>query len=124
MRRLTPTLAICIVGAVTAAGMLAAEPDAPAAPAAATVPAGAPAPSSAELTIESFAFGAPVVAAGGTIQVVNRDSVDHTVSATDGAFDVFVDGGAAATFTAPSAPGTYDFVCAIHPAMTGTVTVT
>lgn len=125
MRALTPTLAICALAAATTAGLLALEPERSSAPiaAAVTVPAGAAAPVATQLVIESFTFAAPVVAAGGTIQVVNRDSVEHTVSADDGSFDVAVDGGRATTFTAPAAPGSYRFVCAIHPAMTATVTV-
>jgi plastocyanin len=125
MRPLTPTLVICALAAATTAGLLALEPERSSTPtaAAATVPAGAAAPAAAQLVSESFTFAAPVVAAGGTIEVVNRDSVEHTVSADDGSFDVAVGGGGTTTLTAPAAPGSYRFVCAIHPAMTATVTV-
>lgn len=46
------------------------------------------------------------------------------MTATEGkAFDTdSIDDGATATFTAPSTPGSYSFICAIRP-MTGTLTV-
>jgi plastocyanin len=118
------------------------------APAAAPAPAGAPAPAApagqppagspygqaggaapaapAGTTVEisDFTFSAPTAGAGASVTVANRDGVAHTVSADDGSFDSgTVDGGATGTFVAPSAPGTYQFHCEIHPQMSGTLTV-
>ncbi|MFK7917905.1 MAG: cupredoxin domain-containing protein [Ilumatobacter sp.] len=89
----------------------AAEPDAPAA--------------GASIEIEGFAFSSlGAVAPGTEISVVNIDTAAHTLSASDGAFDTGnIAGEATSTVTAPSEPGTYDFVCNIHPSMTGTLTV-
>lgn len=82
--------------------------------------------SPARITIQGFAFGAPLtVRPGAQITVVNRDGAGHTVTADDGkSFDVsMAGGGGSATFTAPSAPGTYKFHCTIHPSMHGSLIV-
>ena len=75
------------------------------------------------MTIGSFAFAPATARRGGTVTVVNRDGVDHTVTATAGGFNVKARGGSSVTFRAPSRPGTYKFFCAIHPEMTGTLVV-
>lgn len=77
-----------------------------------------------ELAMEGFEF-VPTqleVAAGETITITNSDSAAHTVTADDGTFDVNVGGGDSGELTVDE-PGTYDFACAFHPAMTGTLTV-
>ena len=82
--------------------------------------------SAASITIKDFAFGDPItVSPGATVTVTNMDTAEHTVTADQGsAFDVEIQGGGAtATFTAPSAPGTYAFHCTYHPGMHGTLTV-
>ena len=81
--------------------------------------------STARITIQGFAFGAPLTVRPGTkITVVNRDGAGHTVTADDGkSFSVSVAGGGASAFTAPSAPGTYKFHCSIHPSMHGSLVV-
>jgi plastocyanin len=77
------------------------------------------------ITIANMAFGQGLtVAPGAEINVVNNDSVEHSVtSETAGAFDVEVDGGEHKTFNAPSRPGEYAFHCKYHPSMTDTLTV-
>jgi plastocyanin len=78
----------------------------------------------ATLQISGFQFSSVSVAPGGQVTVQNQDSATHTVTSSDGAFDTGdIAGGATATFTAPSTPGTYQFHCDIHPDMTGTLTV-
>jgi plastocyanin len=67
------------------------------------------------------------VKAGAKVTVTNKDSAAHTL--TDKATHKFDTGniagsGGTATFTAPSAPGTYKFGCTYHPNMAGTLTVT
>jgi plastocyanin len=55
---------------------------------------------------------------------INEDLFAHTVTARDGAFDSgTMDGGDTFSQTF-EAPGSYDYFCAIHLSMTGTVTVT
>ena len=89
---------------------------------------GSPAPSvaaAATITISGMKFGDPVtVAPGATIEIVNEDSVEHSVTSdTKGQFDNDVDGGAKKTFTAPAQPGEYPFHCTYHPNMKGTLIV-
>jgi plastocyanin len=77
------------------------------------------------LTIAKMAFGQPLTVAPGTqINVVNNDSVEHSVtSKTAGAFDVHVDGGESKVLTAPGQAGQYQFYCVYHPSMKGTLIV-
>lgn len=77
------------------------------------------------LTIANMAFGKPLTVAPGTeINIVNNDTVEHSVtSQTEGAFDVHVDGGKTKTLTAPTEPGQYQFYCVYHPMMKGTLIV-
>jgi plastocyanin len=145
--RVTPTLALCLAGGL-AAGIALARPGdalapapAPAVPAAAEtlaetdaygevpgaaeVPAAAAAPAGAQVQIADFAFGAPAqIGAGGELVVTNADGAPHTLTAIDGSFDTgTIDGGGAVAMVAPTAAGTYEFFCAIHPSMTGQLVV-
>lgn len=83
------------------------------------------APAGATITISGMQFGPPLtVAPGTTVTVVNSDSAEHSVTADTGnAFNVEIDGKATATFTAPSAPGTYAYHCSYHPSMHGQLVV-
>ncbi len=85
----------------------------------------APAEETAEITIVDFQFQGPDSVAPGTeITVTNEDSAPHTVTAEDdGGFDVTVAGGETVTFTAPSEPGSFPYICTFHPDMTGTLVV-
>ena len=119
IKRLTITLGICAAAAAVTTGALFSQPAANTAifpTVVGTAPAGAPV-----LTIEGFAFSSPPVATGATVQVINLDGAPHTVSGD--AFDVGLDPGGTASFTAPAAPGTYSFVCFVHPTMTGQLVV-
>ncbi|MFJ8943562.1 cupredoxin domain-containing protein [Streptomyces sp. NPDC102395] len=84
-------------------------------------------PAAARILIENFAFSPANlhVRPGTKITVVNHDSASHTLTATGGkTFDTGnIAGDATATFTAPSAPGSYSYICTIHPNMKGTLTV-
>jgi plastocyanin len=76
--------------------------------------------------IKDFAFSPPTltVREGETVTWTNDDGVDHTVSATDRSFTSQELGqGATFEFTFTT-PGTHTYICAIHPEMTATVTVT
>ncbi|MER5863551.1 cupredoxin domain-containing protein [Kitasatospora sp. NPDC002040] len=79
------------------------------------------------VTIKEFTFGPDkfTVSPGATVTVVNEDSTAHTLTATgSGGFDSGTIGaGKTATFTAPTAPGSYPFICELHQFMKGTLTV-
>jgi plastocyanin len=81
--------------------------------------------SAATITIEGFSFGDPVtVSPGAQITVVNKDSVQHTVTSDiAGPFKTYIKGNSQETFTAPTAPGSYPFHCSAHPNMHGTLIV-
>src|SRR5690348_7436556 len=72
------------------------------------------------ITVKDFTFSTTPVKAGATVTVHNNGPSTHTVTSdTAGQFNVQIDSGKDATFTAPSAPGTYKFHCSIHPFMKG-----
>lgn len=79
-----------------------------------------------KIRIKDFAFVPDCLTASGSasITVVNMDAADHNFT-IDGT-QISVPVGAGQTFNGESAglsPGTYQFHCAIHPSMTGTITV-
>src|SRR3990172_1142018 len=81
------------------------------------------------ITISDFAFVPDCFTASASqgISVVNEDSADHTFTMVG--TEIVVPVAAGETFNGEPIsgvvePGTYDFMCTIHPAMTGTVTVT
>lgn len=92
---------------------------------AAPAPDAGAASQSASFEIRDFAFTGPAtVAPGAQLDVTNADGVPHTLTFRSGEADTGnVAGGASATIVAPTAPGTYDFFCTIHPSMEGQVTV-
>jgi plastocyanin len=88
------------------------------------VPPPAPA-SSAQITIDGFKYTERItVAPGAQVTILNKDSVKHTVTSnTPGLFDTEVGGNGQATFTAPSAPGSYPYHCTYHASMHGVLVV-
>jgi plastocyanin len=86
---------------------------------------GAPAADGPTITISNMAFGDPItVSPGATITIVNADTAEHSVtSEPKGPFDTHVDGNTQKTFTAPTQPGEYPFICVYHPNMKGTLIV-
>jgi plastocyanin len=63
------------------------------------------------------------VPAGTTVAWVNKDGEPHTVVSADGLFrSAALDENDTFKFTFAK-PGTYKYVCSIHPRMVGTITV-
>lgn len=76
------------------------------------------------ITIQNFKFTSITVKPGAKVTVKNLDSVTHTNTADKDEWNTGdINGGATATFTAPTKPGSYGFHCNIHTYMTGTLTV-
>jgi plastocyanin len=138
MKRITGSLVVCCGAALFAACALIFADDSPDTPAAA--PAGAtPATAAADpygrggdqpaapaasatLTIADFSFSPVAAAPGQTVTVSNSDGVQHTASSPD--FDTgVIGGGGSGSFVAPAAPGTYEFICNIHPTMQGELVI-
>lgn len=93
----------------------------------ATTGSTAQAPVSANaVTIDNFAFApaAITVKVGTTVTWTNKDQDAHTVTAQDRSFSSApLNTGATYQFTFTK-PGTYAYLCTIHPFMTATVVVT
>jgi hypothetical protein len=82
-------------------------------------------PSPPLVSISGFSFQPPTleIGAGATVRWENQDPTAHTVTSSDGAFDSGrLSSGDSFEFTFDAA-GTYDYICAIHPTMQGTVVV-
>ena len=124
--RLWSLVAILVLALAGALPGLAATPGAGAH--AASAPAAPVSPATVVVLIEDFAFTPPVVtvAAGTTVRWVNRDRVQHDVFGVLNASFLrapILSQGEAFEYTFP-APGAYDYICSIHPDMTGQVVVT
>lgn len=77
------------------------------------------------VVISGFAFepASLTIAAGDAVVFVNEDGAPHTATSTQDLFDTGrLSRGQEATLTFPGA-GTFDYFCAIHPSMTGQITV-
>jgi plastocyanin len=94
-----------------------------------TTPGGSGTATGTTITIKSYQFhpASLTVKPGATITVHNEDSVAHTVTAVAPHKGIFnsgdIAGGSTKTITAPSAAGTYSYICSIHPFMTGALIV-
>jgi amicyanin len=78
------------------------------------------------VTIDNFKFDPATltVPVGSTVTWTNKDEEPHTIAAKDGSFhSPTLDTKGAYSFTFTN-PGSYDYICSIHPFMTGTVVVT
>jgi len=89
--------------------------------------ADAPAPQGGTaVSISDFKFNPATltVPVGTTVTWTNQDEEPHTLAAKDGSFHSSgIDTHGTYSFTF-STPGSYDYICSIHPFMTGTVVVT
>ncbi|TQC46024.1 copper-binding protein [Rhodococcus sp. WS4] len=90
-----------------------------------SMPAGAAQPGDREIVITDFKYTLPgTFAPGEQVTVRNNDTAEHTVTADTGdLFDVEIQPGETATFTAPGQPGTFAFHCTYHPNMVGVLEV-
>jgi plastocyanin len=77
------------------------------------------------VTIEDFDFSPPTLDVGAGVGVTwtNKGNSGHTVTADDGSFTSSTIQPGASFTQAFTQPGTYAYHCAIHPSMTGTITV-
>ncbi len=79
------------------------------------------------ITISNFMFQpmSLTVKPGATIKVTNKDSVTHTLTASNsGGFNSGdITHGQSKTFAALTKAGTYHYICNIHQYMMGTITV-
>jgi plastocyanin len=74
-----------------------------------------------DLTFQPESIEVPV---GTTVSWRNDDPFDHTVTATDGGFNSGIMGAGAEFTQTFETAGTFDYFCAVHPSMRGTVVVT
>jgi len=88
---------------------------------------GATAPTATRASVSmagrSFSPATVTIAAGGSVTFRNDDDRAHTVTATDGAFDSGTIGSGASWKRTFAKAGTFAYLCAIHPDMTGRVVV-
>lgn len=82
-------------------------------------------PANATVQIHNFKFepASVTIAEGETIHFINVDEEPHTATSTDGMFNSkALDTNETWTYTATQ-PGTFPYICSIHPFMKGTLTV-
>ncbi len=86
---------------------------------------GASAGEAARIAINDLEYGPAVVTVrvGDTVAWINKDIVDHTATARDGAFDVPTPKARTARWRATTV-GEFAYFCRLHPNMTGIVRVT
>lgn len=77
-----------------------------------------------QIKISDLAFspGEVTIHLGDTLEWVNDDFIDHTATAQNGDWDVFIGTGKTSRLT-PAHAGTSSYFCQFHPNMTGTVHV-
>ncbi|MFC1417966.1 cupredoxin domain-containing protein [Streptacidiphilus cavernicola] len=121
---LTAVVAFALVGCSSTAGNGSAT-----APTASGTGSGASAAATAGSTIVIDNFGympqSLTVSPGQKVTVVNKDSTPHTLTASTGkAFDTgTIAAKSSGSFTAPTTPGSYPYICSIHQFMHATLVV-
>jgi plastocyanin len=70
-----------------------------------------------------FVQSTVTIAVGGTVTWTNQDTVPHTVTASDASFDSGLLRRAESWSHTFGSPGTYTYLCSLHPTMTGIVVV-
>jgi plastocyanin len=76
-----------------------------------------------DISDRTFVPANVTVSVGDSVEWTNLDDEGHTVTATEGAFESGLMAGGVTFSQVFDTPGTFDYVCAIHPDMRGTVTV-
>ena len=78
----------------------------------------------AEIVLKNIQFSPREVTIerGGTVTWINDESVTHTVTFDDGSLDITLKKGEKTQLNFND-PGTYNYVCTIHPGMKGVVIV-
>ena len=85
----------------------------------------APGGGGSAVTVQRFTFSPAsiTVKAGSSVTWTNNDEVSHSIKSPDGAFtEQALPSGGTATVSFAN-PGTFAYVCGIHPFMSGTVVV-
>ncbi|HSJ70560.1 MAG TPA: plastocyanin/azurin family copper-binding protein [Acidimicrobiia bacterium] len=122
-RRLRAPAAVLVIGLALVVGGCSSDEPTSTTGDTSTVPES---PVETRVGVENFSFtpGDLLVAVGTTVEWQNRASgTSHTTTAVDGEWDsgsLEAGGSFSQTFTEA---GSFDYFCAIHPAMTGTITV-
>jgi plastocyanin len=82
-------------------------------------------PTPVQVSIENLAFkpATIIIPVGTSVRWTNNDQVQHTVTDTMGGFDSGVLEPGQSFERSFDVPGTYSYVCTIHPSMQGTVIV-
>ena len=77
-----------------------------------------------EIVVDNFEYqpASLTVSVGDTVEWDNKDGVDHSATSQTGGFDVALPAGKSGTFVAKT-PGTFDYICTLHPNMKATLTV-
>jgi len=82
-------------------------------------------PLAKKILIENYSFSPAEIKIGKGTEVIwkNSDGVEHTVTAADGSFDSGTLGPNAEFKKRFDKPGTYSYLCHMHPSMTGSIVV-
>ena len=77
------------------------------------------------ILIDNYSFSPAEIKIGKGTEVVwkNSDGVDHTVTAADGSFDSGTLGPGGEYKKRFDKPGTYPYICEMHPSMAGSIVV-
>ena len=86
----------------------------------------AAAPAEVAVTIADFAFSPNVleIPAGTTVTWTNNDAAPHTATSTDGVWDSAILNTGDSFSVTFDEPGTFDYICSLHPNMTAQIVVT
>ena len=78
-----------------------------------------------EITMKDIQFDpqAVTVSVGQTVRWTNEDDVEHDADANNGEFESELYGKGGTQEYKAEKPGTIEYVCSVHPNMTGTITV-